>query len=368
MGATRRGPIDPGGMAWGYWSATSVGDRGRSPRRDKDKQSLQQQAQHQQQQQLHETPGDPVQSCSGVQQQLQQAAVELENVLQVGEAAQQQSSTSQIPGAGALYSYSLAAAAAAAAAGRRTPGVVEGSTSSGMMQMLPRDIHSRPGSSNYPPSPGSDSAEYEQPTIALHSAYVQQHESDPDLDSMLVPPPAPQSASSILTATRLKMLRGDEPDDDITDAELEEEAAVAEIIYASNSRAAAAAAAAGLPPGGCLVHGPCGQMPDSTASMSSLISEQYPAGSLATYSSQVWLNDITWGTSLNAVYSSFKICFSSFFFYSFCRERCKGVCLCFRHDIEVLVSSDVRYVWRSFDPRCLYVVVKYGGFFLPFFF
>ena len=292
VGATRQSPIDPGGMAWGYWSATSVGDRGRSPRRDKDKQSLQQQTQQQQQQQLHETPGDPIQSCSSVQLQLQQAAVELGNVLQV---VDDQPVSSQYPGAGALYSYSLAASAAASvAAGRRaaSAAVVEGGCSTSI-HLLQRDLHSRAGTSNYPPSPGSDSAEYEQPTIGYRTAFIQSHDSDLDLESMLVPPPAPQSSTSILAATRYKMLRGDEPDDDMSDAELEVEAAAAEMIYATNSQAAAAAAAAaaaGFPPGGCLVHGPCGQIHDSAASESSLISERYPIG-------WVGLNDITWGRS-----------------------------------------------------------------------
>ncbi|XP_043269539.1 atypical protein kinase C isoform X1 [Venturia canescens] len=289
-------------MAWGYWSATSVGDRGRSPRRDKDKQTLQQQTQQQQQQQLHETPGvdAPLQSCSGVQQ-LQQVSVELGNV-QTGE--EHQSLSSQLPGASAPYSYTVAAAAAAAAAaaGRRTPANIDigggTSSSSGIMHVLPRDLHQRPGTSNYPSSPGgSDSAEYEQPTIALHSAYVQQHDDDSplDIDGILVPPPpAPAQSASLRASTRIKMFRGDEHDGDITDPEFEDDVAVAELIYASNRNAAAAAAAAGLPSGGCRLHGPCGQIPDTTASISSLISETYPAGSLATYSSQGWLNDITW--------------------------------------------------------------------------
>lgn len=294
-------------MAWGYWSATSVGDRGRSPRRDKDKQTLQQQTQQQQQQQLHETPATdaPLQSCSGVQQQLQQVSVELGNV-QTGE--EHQNLSSQLAGASAPYSYTVAAAAAAAAAGRRTPASIEigggASSTSGIMHVLPRDLHQRAGTSNYPPSPGgSDSAEYEQPTIALHSAYVQQqqqHDDDSplDIDGILVPPPpAPAQSASLRASARIKMFRGDEHDEDVTDPEFEDDVAVAELIYASNrNAAAAAAAAAGLTPGTCRLHGPCGQIPDTTASISSLISETYPAGSLATYSSQGWLNDITWGT------------------------------------------------------------------------
>lgn len=232
-------------MAWGYWSATSVGDRGRSPRRDKDKQTIHQ---LQQQTQQYQTL-DSLQASSTLQVQ-----GELES------GASEDPPCSRMIQGGSFYSYSAAAAAVAAAAERRTLPNLEGP--SGGIHVFPRDLQPRPGTSNFSPSPGSDSAEYEQP---IHlSSYI--HHDDPR-DVLMQ------------TSSRMKLLRDD---DDISETELEDISS-ADAIYASNNRL--------FRPGssGCLVHGP--YPPSETShSLPSFVTEH--GGSSG---SQFWFNDITWG-------------------------------------------------------------------------
>lgn len=237
-------------MAWGYWSATSVGDRGRSPRREKDKQIHHQLQQQPQQYQTQES----LQGSSS----LPQVQGELETA--VGE----DPPCSRMIQGGSFYSYSAAAAAVAAAAERRTVPNLEGP--SGGIQVFPRDLQARPGTSNFTPSPGSDSAEYEQP-IHLNS-YV--HQEDPR-DIM------------VQTSSRMKLLR-DDGDDEISEAELEDMAS-ADVIYASNSRL--------IRPGssGCLVHGPYPPS-DMAPSLPSFVADHGGSSS-----SPFWFNDITWGMS-----------------------------------------------------------------------
>lgn len=255
-------------MAWGYWSATSVNDRGRSPRREKDKSLHSQQQSQPPATSQYQTPSDvggPLYS-SGVVQAAELVALDPDD-------------PSQVQG-GAFYSYTLAAQAAAVAAGRRTPGAVDG-TASGLLQAYPRDLQPRPGGSNYPPSPCSDSAEYEQPTIALHSAFVQQH--DTELGDGL----CRSRAASI--DHRLKSLRVDDGDDDATDVELEEEIIVPEIIYEARGGPGISGVSS------CLVHGPCSQGDLGGGPMGPIGCEHYSLGPRPPYASEVWLNDITWG-------------------------------------------------------------------------
>ncbi|XP_051164524.1 atypical protein kinase C isoform X1 [Leptopilina boulardi] len=243
-------------MAWGYWSATSVGDRGRSPRRDKDK-TINHQLQQQQQQQQQQ-PAQQYQTLDSLQGTSQ---------LQVqGELDGEDPPCSRMIQGGSFYSYSAAAAAVAAAAERRTfpSNLVEGSTSGGMIHhVFPRDLQPRPGTSNFSPSPGSDSAEYEQP-IHLNS-YI--HHDDPR--DVLVQ-----------TSSRIKLLR-DDGDDDVSETELEDMSST-DVIYASNNRL--------IRPGssGCLVHGPYTSS-ETGHSLPSFVTEH--GGSSA---SQFWFNDITW--------------------------------------------------------------------------
>ncbi|XP_057335686.1 atypical protein kinase C isoform X2 [Microplitis mediator] len=284
-------------MAWGYWSATSVNDRGRSPRREKDKQSQYQTASEvgAQQQQLQQQ-----------QRQIEEQTLDLDD--------------EQIPGG--FYPYSLAAAAAAVAAGKRTP-AADGST--GLLQALAKDTvtiqpgigvgvgigigvgvgGSAPGTSNYPPSPGSDSAEYEQPTIALHAAYVQQHDTREHSPTELVC----HSVTGTLDR-RLRNIRIDNSigstggsgiggtganahDDDATDVEFEEEIIVPEVIYETTPSRASFTGSLGS----CLIHGNRNQLPPdpgTSSSMSSINYDQYSIGPRPNYASEVWLNDITW--------------------------------------------------------------------------
>ncbi|XP_078039117.1 protein kinase C iota type isoform X1 [Augochlora pura] len=249
-------------MAWGYWSATSVSDRGRSPRREKDKQQPQTLHQHQQQQQpYHQTET----GLYGIQQQIQgEIGVGTSSGSGAGAAVEEQPCSMMIQG-GSFYSYSAAlAAAAAAAAGRKIPPAVEGpSTSSMGIQVLPRDRPIKSSTSTYPPSPSSDSAEYEQPIVGLRG------EGSPNnspRDDIFV---QPGSSSS-----RMKLLC-DKGVDDTSEVDLDEVIAT-EMMYASSNRA--------IGTNTCRVHGPCNPPTDPAPSM---IDD-------TTGSSQFWFNDITW--------------------------------------------------------------------------
>ena len=241
-------------MAWGYWSATSV-DRGRSPRREKDKQAIHHQ-QLQQQPQQYQTQ-DSLQGCSS----LQQVQAELDAV------ASEDPPCSRMIQGGSFYSYSAAAAAVAAAATERKTASSADQLPGGI-HVFPRDLQARPGTSNYTPSPGSDSAEYEQPIAHINNCV---HHEDPR--DVLVQ-----------TSSRVKLLR-DDGDDEISEAELEDIAS-ADVIYASNSRL--------IRPGssGCLVHGDYNPPNEMAPSLPSFVTEH-----AAPSSSQFWFNDITWGMS-----------------------------------------------------------------------
>ncbi|TGZ32557.1 hypothetical protein DBV15_05380 [Temnothorax longispinosus] len=295
------------GMAWGYWSATTVSDRGRSPRREKDKQhqSLhqhqppsQQQQQQQAQQQMHQTELSAQSTYASVQER--ELSVTGPGI---GIVTEEPPCSMMIQG-GSFYSYSAATAAAAAAAvSRRISTVVEGSgggggpssiTSTGI-QVLPRERHVKPGTSTHPPSPGSgDSAEYEQPLIGqLRSADI----SPPPI--LIGSPPHHHQYYHHLhhddifaqpgTSSRATKLVQCPPDavegmDELSEAELEEVAANAELIYGIGPTAT------------CRVHGPCSQQPlplslppESALSMTSLLDVE-PAGP-----SPFQFNEITWG-------------------------------------------------------------------------
>lgn len=282
-------------MAWGYWSATSVSDRGRSPRREKDKQhqSLHQHQQQQPQQQMHQTELSAQSTYASIQER--EIGVTAPGM---GVATEEPPCSMMIQG-GSFYSYSAATAAAAAAAvSRRISTVVEGSgggpssiTSTGI-QVLPRERHVKPGTSMHPPSPGSgDSAEYEQPLVGhLRSADIS-------------PPPCIGSPphhhhyhhhhhhddifAQPGTSSRVTKLLPCPPDtvegmDELSEAELEEVAANAELIYGIGPTAT------------CRVHGPCSQQqlslpPESALSMTSLLDVE-SAGP-----SPFQFNEITWG-------------------------------------------------------------------------
>lgn len=259
-----------------------MNDRGRSPRREKDKQQQQQQSQYQTASEV----GAQVQQLQQQQQQQQQRQIDEQN-LELDE--------DQIPGG--FYPYSLAAAAAAVAAGKRTP-AADGS--SGLLQALAKDPVVLPGTSSYgPPSPGSDSAEYEQPTIALQ-AYVQQH------DTREHSPTEIHSVAGTLDR-RLRSIRIDSAgnslvgnsghdgvNDDATDVEFEEEIIVPEVIYETTPSRASFTGSLGS----CLIHGPrMPPDPGTSSSMSSINYDQY-AGQRPNYASEVWLDHITWGMFL----------------------------------------------------------------------
>ncbi|XP_072755921.1 atypical protein kinase C isoform X1 [Anoplolepis gracilipes] len=268
-------------MAWGYWSATSVSDRGRSPRREKDKQH---QCLHQpQQQQMHQSELSAQSTYSTVQQERELGPGA------VGVVAEEPPCSMMIQG-GSFYSYS--AATAAAAASRRLSIVDSGpssSTSTGI-QVFPRERHVKPGT--YPPSPGSgDSAEYEQPIIGhLRAADIS-------------PPPRISSPlhhhlhhhhedifAQPSTSSRSKLLQcpPDAPEgmDELSETEFEEVLVNAELIYGRNLG----------PTATCRVHGPCNQqqqqlpplLPESAPSMTSLIDVEPMAPS------QFQFNEITW--------------------------------------------------------------------------
>lgn len=277
-------------MAWGYWSATSVSDRGRSPRREKEKyyQTLhphQHQSSHQQQ--VHQT--ELPQNTYGIQQS--------DYGVIPGAAAVEEPPCSMMIQGGSFYSYSAAtAAAAAAAATSRRISTIEGpssSTSTGI-QVYPRERHVRP--STYPPSPDSDSAEYEQP-IANFRAELSSHDSPHD-DIFAQPS----------TSSRTKLLC-DEEMEGLSDAEFEE-MINAEMIYASNSR--------GIGSTTCRIHGPYNPLPEpAPSSMSSSLLDE-PVGS-----SPFQFNEITWGRcqrvrlqrrdSLSGIHSSRVVYFTLVF-------------------------------------------------------
>lgn len=286
-------------MAWGYWSATSVSDRGRSPRREKDKSSSS----------TYQTPSEitgvsvPITSSSSSSSGVQQMT-DL-NVLQDDDLNPIEGST--------FYTYSMAAnAAASIAAGRHTPLIAEGS-SSGPQSFPPGGSHHpRASTSTYPGSPGSDSAEYEQPnmSINLHSTYVQQQQQhEPEIIRAEV---LCHSVGTSSLDRRLKGYKGghhrhdNNGDEDNTDVELEDEIIVPERIYESRRGSFGAIS-------GCRLHGHAGGI-DHAGSMASLGYEHYPAGPRPAYASQVWLNDITWGMIF------FCFFFFSMFFFFFVLE------------------------------------------------
>ncbi|CAK9833102.1 Atypical protein kinase C [Anthophora retusa] len=264
-------------MAWGYWSATSVSDRGRSPRREKDKQQHQglHQQQQQQQQQYHQTDTSTgvMQGMYGLQQvQGELASVSSSSAASTGLGTGPASAVEEPPCSimiqgGSFYSYSTAATAAAV--GRRIPPTVEGgpSTSSTGIQVLPRDRPIKSSTSTYPPSPSSDSAEYEQPIVSLRGECSPPHNSPRD-DIFI----QPGSSSS-----RMKLLC-DKGIDDTSDVDLDE-VTPTEMMYATTNRAIGTST--------CRVHGSCNPPPDSAAPIPSLIDD-------TTGSSQFWFNDITW--------------------------------------------------------------------------
>lgn len=254
-------------MAWGYWSATSVSDRGRSPRREKDKQ--QHQTLHQQQQQQYHQPETGIsQGIYGVQQV--QGELAGSSSAGTGAAVEEPPCSMMIQG-GSFYSYTAATAAAAAAAvGRRIPGVEGGpSTSSTGIQVLPRDRPIKSSSSTYPPSPSSDSAEYEQPIAGMRTECSPHNSPRDDIFAQ------PGTSSS-----RIKLLC-DKGIDDTSDVDIDEVTAT-EIMYATANR--------GIGTSTCRVHGPCNPPPDSAPTMPPLIDD-------TSGSSQFWFNDITWGRS-----------------------------------------------------------------------
>ncbi|XP_014487148.1 PREDICTED: atypical protein kinase C isoform X1 [Dinoponera quadriceps] len=266
-------------MAWGYWSATSVSDRGRSPRREKDKQqqhqSLHQHQQQQQSQQVYQSQADLAQSTYGVQQ------AELAAGPGCAVAVVEEPPCSMMIQGGSFYSYS-AATAAAAAASRRITGAEGGpssSTTSTGIQVLPRERHIRPGTSAYAPqSPGSgDSAEYEQPIVA--SGIIRGEISPPrggtPHDDIFAQPGTSSSSSSVRPKPPLPC-EPCEGMEDLPDVELEEVHHNAELIYASRGLGTTAT---------CRVHGPCN--PESAPSMTSLLDEHAA-------SSQFQFNEITW--------------------------------------------------------------------------
>ncbi|KAL6421928.1 hypothetical protein ACFW04_010807 [Cataglyphis niger] len=276
-------------MAWGYWSATSVSDRGRSPRREKDKQH---QCLHQssQQQQIHQSELSAQSTYSSMQQERELGSG-------VAGVATEEPPCSMMIQGGSFYSYS--AATAAAAANRRiSTAVVEGgggpsssSTSTGI-QVLPRERHVKSGT--YPPSPGSgDSAEYEQPIIGhlraadisppprisspLHHHHLHHHHDDIFA----------QPSTSSRSVTKMLQCPPDAAEgmDELSEAEFEEVIVNTELIYGRNIG----------PTATCRVHGPCNQqqqlpplLPESAPSMTSLLDVE-PMGP-----SQFQFNEITW--------------------------------------------------------------------------
>lgn len=281
-------------MAWGYWSATSVSDRGRSPRREKDKQhqSLHQ-SQQQAQQQMHQ---QELQSTYSTVQQERELGVAATGM---GVAKEEPPCSMMIQGS-SFYSYSAATAAAAtAAASRRISAVVEGggpsssATVSGI-QVLPRERPVKPSTSTYPPTPGSGgSAEYEQPLIATSHPRIA--DISPPLSriggsSPPLPPhhhhqdeifAQPSTSSSVSRTSKILQcppsLDVAGSMDNLSEAELDE--ITAEMIYSRTIIG---------PTATCRLHGPCNQQPPPPPPVSLLDVE--PVGS-----SQFQFNEISWG-------------------------------------------------------------------------
>ncbi|XP_066588212.1 atypical protein kinase C [Prorops nasuta] len=278
-------------MAWGFWSATSVSDRGRSPRRDKDKHQ-QHYAQNTVVYQLPSQLQQPQQQPQQQQQQVQTEAVYATTFAQselgrgasgaTANAEEASCSSSMIRG-GSFYSYSAASAAAAAeTAARRVTAIVEGSSSSSSMgiQVMPRDIHTTSSraslgsikhGSNYPPSPGSDSAEYEQPIGPFRVECVSR-----DNPSIMTDLDVRRGSSSVRSSR--KKLFYESEDEDRSELDHDDSFA-ADMIYERNRD---------LGMGICRIHGTCTTIPDPELSLSSLRDDDHRDNS------QLWFNDITW--------------------------------------------------------------------------
>ncbi|XP_012282715.1 atypical protein kinase C isoform X1 [Orussus abietinus] len=273
-------------MAWGYWSATSVSDRGRSPRREKDKHSQLYQQQQQQQQYSQQYPQSQQsqqqqQVCEGLQtssgtQQVQQQA-EPGSGAAAGSSAEETPFCGMMIKGGSFYSYSAATAAVAAA----SAAVVARSRASGagpegpQVGLIPRDhVQPRPSQAlgpNYPPSPGSESADYEQPHVPQNSYQIR-----PESPGTEVLPPI--AASRIIP-------RRDDLEEECSEVELDDNLP-SEIIYPDS-------AYLGQPgTSGCLLHGMYYPGMEYPHSVSSLRVEEHSTGPPST--SQFWFNDITW--------------------------------------------------------------------------
>lgn len=273
-------------MAWGYWSATSVGDRGRSPRREKDSKQQQQQQtgglqgqqnHHQQQLSTCSSGAELLQSSSGpgASSAVQQMQGEISAGGGGGPGVQGEDPpcTLMIQG-GSFYSYSAAAAAAAAAAAGRRASAVEGAAL--QAAVLPRDSQRcfgpGPSAGVFLPSPCSDSADEEHP----HGLYVHQE------------PVGGQIRRNNNPAGPTH--RGDEESDQ--DADQDD----VELIYASNALAA-----------GCLLHGPCGNpaiqdgLPPPPVSSGPSLGADFSASAITTLGPGTAqfgrFNNITWGRS-----------------------------------------------------------------------
>lgn len=214
-----------------------MSDRGRSPRREKEKSTL----------------GPTYQSVAQPAPPPQQVAEPQQPCTSTMQTELEDTASGRINTSGSFYSYS--AATAASLSGRRSA------------QEAPVSILSRgPG---YPPSPGgSDSAEYEQPSCAhLGAAYLAQD---------VLPDPIISASSS-----RMKLFRPE--DDDEEDVDFDDPDS-----YSLGIRPMGL-----MQPGisGCLIHGPCATVEPAPSVASSTNDEPSVSGS------PYWLNDITWGRS-----------------------------------------------------------------------
>ncbi|XP_031783603.1 atypical protein kinase C isoform X2 [Nasonia vitripennis] len=254
-------------MAWGYWSATSVSDRGRSPRRDKNReQAAAAMAMHQQ---LAATSSVPQpQQPQQPQQQPQEQIVEIEAtpaqastagmsepLMQVQGGAQQQQITQAEMASAAeappdrLNSFYTYASVANATTGSRVDAAG--------IQVLPRSgaaglgYHHQP----QPPSPvESDSVDYEQPTSSLlhSSSFVMHHEDSGSSSHHHHHHKMPDLGHH--TSSRMRLIRDEDDDviEGLSDAEFDDLPAPPGGVYYAE---AIKIQSQPRPNQGCLLHG-----------------------------------------------------------------------------------------------------------------
>lgn len=250
-------------MAWGYWSATSVSDRGRSPRRDKNREqaaaamamhqqlaastSVPQPQQPQQQEQIVEIEATPAQaSTAGMSEPLHQVQGGAQQIQ-----AEMQATAAEVPPdrLNSFYTYSTVANATTGSRLDIAPG--------GGIQVLPRSGAAGISyqTTHQPPSPvESDSVDYEQPSSSLlHSgSFVMHHEDTSSSHQHHHQHKIPDLGHH--TSSRMRLIRDDDDDiiEGLSDAEFDDMPAPPGSVYYAE---AIKIQSQPRPSQGCLLHG-----------------------------------------------------------------------------------------------------------------